>query len=76
MSKKKLRDKKTAARKVAVKTKLAKRREIIRAEAKAAKLLAQLRREISNDESRSDDTSTEGDFLGGNHSPTENRTDV
>lgn len=76
MSKKKLRSKKTAARKVAVKKKLAKKRERIRAEVKFAKLMAELRQEISNDEPRSPDTSTEGDFLGSCHSPTENRTDV
>jgi hypothetical protein len=76
MSKKKLREKKAAARKVVVKGKLAKRREKIRAEAKLAKLLREFRLEMSDDKSRSADTSTEGDFLGGGYSPTENRTDV
>jgi len=77
MSKKKLRNKKTAARKVAVKEKLAKRRQKIRAEAKVAKLIAQLRKEMGDViEPRSADTTTEGDLFGGPCSPTENRTDV
>ena len=74
---KKLRQKKLSARKVAVKEKVAKRREKIRAEAKVAKLIAQLRKEMGNViEPRSADTTTEGDLLGGSRSPTENRTDV
>jgi hypothetical protein len=74
---KKLRQKKLSARKVAVKEKVAKRREKIRAEAKVAKLIAQLRKEMGDViEPRSADTTTEGDLLGGSRSPTENRTDV
>jgi two-component SAPR family response regulator len=76
MSKKKRQEKKKTARKAVVKEKLFRKREKAAAEAKLAKLLAQLRKEMSNDEPRSADTSTEGDFLGGSYSPTENRTDV
>jgi hypothetical protein len=76
MSKKKRQEKKMIARKAVVKQKLSRKREKAAAEAKLAKLLAQLRKEMSNDEPRSSDTTTEGDFLGGFGSPTENRTDV
>jgi two-component SAPR family response regulator len=76
MSKKKRQEKKKTARKAVVKEKLFRKREKAAAEAKLAKLLAQLRKEMSNDEPRSADTSTEGDFLGGSYSPTENRADV
>lgn len=74
---KRLHQKKKTARKAAVKKKLAKRREKIRAEAKVAKLIAQLRKEMGDViEPRSADTTTEGDLFGGPCSPTENRTDV
>jgi hypothetical protein len=76
MSKKKRQEKKMIARKAVVKQKLSRKREKAAAEAKVAKLIAQLRKEMSNDEPRSSDTTTEGDFLGGSRSPTENRTDV
>jgi hypothetical protein len=76
MSKKKLREKKIAARKAVVKEKLFRKREKAAAEAKLAKLLAQLRKEMQDVEPRSPDTTAEGDFLGGGYSPTENRTDV
>jgi hypothetical protein len=76
MSKKKRQEKKMIARKAVVKQKLSRKREKAAAEAKVAKLIAQLRKEMSNDEPRSSDTTTEGDFLGGSRSPIENRTDV
>jgi hypothetical protein len=53
-----------------------KKREKLRAEAKVAKLIAQLRKEMGGVEPRRADTSTEGDLLGGSRGPTENRTDV
>ena len=73
---KKLRDKKKYARQRAVKEKVGKKREKLRAEAKVAKLIAQLRKEMGGAEPRRADTSTEGDLLGGSRGPTENRTDV
>jgi hypothetical protein len=76
MSKKKLREKKLMARKTSVKEKLFRKREKAAAEAKVAKLLDQLRREMGGAEPRRADTSTEGDLLGGSRGPTENRTDV
>ena len=77
MSKKRLQEKKKVARRASVKEKLAKKREKIRAEAKVAKLIAQLRKEMGDViEPRSADTTTEGDLFGGPCSPTENRTDV
>jgi hypothetical protein len=76
MSKKKRQEKKKTARKAVVKEKLFRKREKAAAEAKVAKLIAQLRKEMQDVEPRSPDTSTEGDFLGGSYSPTENRTDV
>lgn len=65
------------ARKASVKEKLSHKREKAAAEAKLAKLLAQLRKEMGDViEPRSADTTTEGDLFGGPCSPTENRTDV
>ena len=78
MSKKRLQEKKKVARRASVKEKLAKKREKIRAEAKVAKLIAQLRKEMGDviEPRSADTTTTEGDLFGGPCSPTENRTDV
>jgi hypothetical protein len=74
---KRLHQKKKTARKAAVKKKLAKRREKIRAEAKVAKLIAQLRKEMGDViEPRSADTTTEGGLPRISDSSTENWTDV
>lgn len=73
---KRLQVKKRMARKVRVKNKLAKRRAKIRAEAAAAKILAQIRTEANNAIAELGGTSAEDYFSGGDDNSTEDRTDV
>lgn len=73
---KRLQVKKRMARKVRVKNKLAKRRAKIRAEAVAAKILAEIRMEANDAITELGGTSAEDYLFGGDDNSTENRTDV